>query len=393
MHIPASYCNKNLTTANVFLDALKFNCQMKKTALFLFAVCVSAAAIAQSSAYFKIKGKVIDANTKAPMQAASVFAQNTTMGTATNSEGHFTLWLPNGGYDLAITFAGYETSAKRITTADAADSNMVIEMKLQVKSMEEVAIKSSNELKDGLEKYGSFFMENFIGKTTNSANCSIKNKEALKFYFSKKRNRLKVRADEPLQIENKALGFTIKYTLDSFTHDYNTVTSTFTGYPLFEEMQTTDAAQAALWKANRIAAYKGSILHFMRSVYNRQLKEEGFEIQFIVKNSTGDTAIKGLDFYGALNYEKSDSTQIVEINPNQTQVAILYKNEAPDKTYTDTNDEAPKNFELSLVTFPPTQAIGIEQNGYYYDQNDLAIAGYWGWEKVADMLPYDFKIE
>jgi len=366
---------------------------MKKIAPFVFVLFVSAMAMAQSSTHFRVKGKVIDANTKAPMVAASVFAQNTTMGTATGSDGNFTLWLPNGGYDLAITFAGYETSVKRITTADGGDSSMVIEMKLQVKSMEEVAIKTSNELKDGLERYGSFFMENFIGKTTNSGKCSIKNKEALKFYFSKKRNQLKVRADEPLLIENAALGYIIKYTLDSFTHNYNTQTSTFTGYPLFEEVQTTDAVLQAAWKANRATAYKGSILHFMRSTYNKLLKEEGFEIQFIVKNSSGDTAIAGLDFYGALNYEMNDSTKLVEINPNQTQVAILYKNELPDKAYTDANDDAPTKFELSLVTFPASQAIGIEQNGYYYDQNDLSIGGYWGWEKVADMLPYDFKME
>ena len=365
---------------------------MKKITSFVFILFVSAATFAQSPS-FKITGKIIDANTKLPMQGASVFAQNTTMGTATSIDGAFTLWLPNGGYDLAITFAGYETSTRRITTADATDNNIVIEMRLQVKSMEEVAIKTSNEVKDGLAKYGDFFMENFIGKTTNSKQCVIKNKEALKFYFSKKRNRLKVMAAEPLQIENTALGYTIKYTLDSFTHDYNTTTSAFTGYPLFEEMQPADANQANTWKTNRAVAYKGSILHFMRSTYNKQLKEEGFEIQFIVKHNDVDTAIKGLNFYGALNYDKNDSTQVVEINPNQTEVAILYKNELPEKAYTDLNDDASKKFELSFVTFPVAQAIGIEQNGYYYDQNDITFTGYWSWEKVADMLPYDFKTE
>lgn len=365
---------------------------MKKFTSFAVFLFVSAAAFAQSSS-FKITGKVIDANTKAPMQAASVFAQNTTMGTATNNEGNFTLWLPNGGYDLAITFAGYETSVRRISSADANDKELLIEMKLQVKAMEEVAIRSSNELKDGLEKYGDFFTENFIGKSTNSKQCVIKNKEALKFFFSKKRNRLKVRSDEPLVIENTALGYRIKYTLDSFTHDYNNAVSTFAGYPLFEQLTPADAAQAAAWKENRITAYKGSILHFMRSTYNKQLKEEGFEIQFIVKNNGEDTAIKGLDFYGALNYDRNDSSQVIEINPNQTEVAILYKNETPDKLYTELNDDAPKKFELSVVSFPPAQAIGIEQNGYYFDQNDLTITGYWSWEKVADMLPYDFKTD
>ncbi len=366
---------------------------MKKFTSFVLFLFAGAAVMAQSSTYFKITGKVVDINSKAPMQAASVFAQNTTMGTATGTDGTFTLWLPNGGYDLAVTFAGYETAVKRISTADAGDSSIVIVMKQQVKAMDEVAIKTSNELKDGLERYGSFFMENFIGKTTNSKQCDIKNKEALKFYFSKKRNRLKVRADEPLLIENAALGYRIKYTLDSFTHDYTTSASIYAGYPLFEEMQPVDAAQQDFWKVNRAKAYKGSILHFMRSTYHQQLKEEGFEIQFIVKTNGVDTAIKGLDFYGALNYDRNDSTQIIEINPNQTEVAIIYKNELPDKTYTDVNEDAPKSYELSFVTFLPAQAIGIEQNGYYFDQNDITMSGYWSWEKVADMVPYDFKPE
>ncbi|MBL0357677.1 MAG: carboxypeptidase-like regulatory domain-containing protein [Chitinophagaceae bacterium] len=365
---------------------------MKKNIAALATIFISAIAFAQSTS-FNITGKIIDATTKAPMLGASVFAQNTTLGTATGADGMFTLWLPNGGYDLVVTFTGYETVSRRITTADAVDRNMVIELKQKEKAMEEVSIKSSNEIKDGLAKYGDFFMENFIGKTINSKQCVIINKEALKFYFSKKRNRLKILTSEPLEIENTALGYKIKYTLDSFTHDYTTQVSTFTGYPLFEEMQTADLNQAAAWKANRIAAYKGSILHFMRSTYNQQLKEEGFEIQFIVKNNDADTAIKGLNFYAALNYSRDDSTKLVEISPNQPNVAVLYKNELPGKDYTDLNEDAPKKFELSIITIPVMQAIGIEQNGFYYDQNDIGISGYWSWEKVADMLPYDFKAE
>lgn len=365
---------------------------MKKIISAAATLLVSVVAFSQST-YFSISGKIIDAATKAPMQAASVFAQNTTLGTASSAEGAFTLWLPQGGYDLIVTFTGYETVSKRISSTDTYNKDLVIELKQKEKSMEEVSIRTSNEIKDGLAKYGDFFMESFIGRTANSKQCVIKNKEALKFYFSKKRNRLKVLAAEPLEIENSALGYKIKYTLDSFTHDYGTLVSTFTGYPLFEEMQTADLNQAAAWKANRSTAYNGSILHFMRSTYHKQLQQQGFEIQFIVKSNGADTAIRGLDFYGALNYSKDDSSNIVEISPNQTQVAILYKKEEPEKTYTDLNDDAPKKFELSVITIPATEAIGIEQNGFYYDQNDIAITGYWAWEKVADMVPYDYKPE
>jgi hypothetical protein len=365
---------------------------MKKIIQFFVFFFASIAAFSQSTT-FLVSGKIIDASTKQPLQGASVFAQNTTVGTATGADGIFAIRLYSGGYDLVVTFTGYETSTKRITTADEQDKNIVIELKQKEKSMEEVSIKTSNEVKDGWVKYGDFFTENFIGKTTNSKQCNIKNKEALKFYFSKKRNRLKVMSAEPIEIENAALGYTIKYTLDSFTHDYGTLVSTFTGYPLFQEMTAVDANQTSTWKANRLTAYKGSILHFMRSVHDKILQQEGFEIQFIVKNNGADTAIKGLNFYSAINYSKDDSTQVVEINPNQPDVAVLYKNESPDEGYISLNEEAPKKFELSVITIPDLQAIAIEQNGFYYDQADVSISGYWSWEKVADMVPYDYKPE
>ena len=365
---------------------------MKKIC-FLFAILlVTLHASAQIFTY-TLTGKVLDANTRQPLQSASVFAQNTTFGTATDAAGNFTLHLPNGGYELAVTFTGYETIIKRVSNADASNNSMVVEMKQKQKSLEEVSVKSSNEVKNGWEKYGDLFTENFIGSTANSKQCIIKNKEILKFYFSKKRNRLKVISEGALEIENPALGYKIKYSLDSFIHEFGTQASTFAGYPLFEEMQPADDAQKATWHTKRVAAYNGSILHFMRSVYHRQLKEEGFEVQFIAKNEDAEKVLQLSDFYAALNYTKDDSTQVVDIVPNQPDVAVIYKNEQPEENYNIADAEKKNTFQWSVINIAAAQSIAIEQNGYYYDQNDISISGYWAWEKAGDMVPYDFKKE
>jgi len=362
---------------------------MKKTIFLLAIILSSVSAFAQSGTY-NVTGKVIDAVTKSPMQAASVFAQNTTTGTATDAEGNFTLRLANGGYDLVITFTGYQTATRRITTADAEDKNIVVEVRQKENEMQDVVVKASNEVKDGWEKYGAFFLDNFIGKTANGRACTITNKDVLKFYFYKKRNRLKVLATAPVEMENQALGYKLKYTLDSFVHEYGTEAGIYTGYPLFEELQPRDSVQKTSWAANRLKAYKGSMLHFMRSVYNKSLKEEGFEIQYVAKNNNNDTALRLPDFYRALNYNKDDSTQLVDIVTNQPDMAVLYSNEEPDPGYLAQNEEAPKKYELSVITIANGESIGIEQNGYYFDQNDITITGYWTWDKVGDMLPYDY---
>jgi hypothetical protein len=364
---------------------------MKKTILFLLIAFNSLVAFSQSG--YTISGKIIDQETKQPLLGASVFAENTTLGTATNDHGYFNLSLPGGGYSIVVTFTGYQTETKRVTAGDAGNNDIVIEIKKKEKSMEEFVVRSTSEVADGLEKYGGFFMDNFIGKTTNSKQCYIKNKEALKFFYYKRTKRLKILATAPLEIVNDALGYTIKYELDSFVHEYNTQVSLYTGYPLFQEMQSSDPVQIEKWNTARKIAYNGSILHFMRSMYQKKLKEEGFEIQFIVKNSDSENAIPLKDFYGAVNYSMDDSSHVAEILPRQKELAVIYKNEPSPDAYLAANPDASAKFQLSELLFLPNEPLDIEQNGFYFDQNDITITGYWGWEKVGDMLPYDFNFK
>jgi hypothetical protein len=158
-------------------------------------------------------------------------------------------------------------------------------------------------------------------------------------------------------------------------------------------MQSTDAAQLEKWSAARKVAYNGSILHFMRSMYQEKLKEEGFEIQFIVKSNDKETAVPLKNFYGAVNYNMDDSSKMVDILPRQKEVAVIYKNEGSSDLYLATNTDASSKFQLSVLSFLPDESLNIEQNGFYFEQNDITITGYWAWEKVGDMLPYDFDFK
>ncbi|HEY8661140.1 MAG TPA: carboxypeptidase-like regulatory domain-containing protein [Hanamia sp.] len=359
--------------------------------IFAFAFLLSTLTLSAQTKWFEVNGKVIDKNTKAPLQGASVFAQNTTLGVATDPSGNFSIHLPEGGYSLIVTFTGYETESIRINRSSSPDSSLVFELNPKEKELEEVSVAISSEVKDGWKKYGEFFSDNFIGQTKFAKECVIKNPEVLHFYFSKKRNRLKVMAKEPLVVDNFALGYTLKFAIDSFTNEYNTKTILFVGYPRFEEMQGTPDQQKT-WIQNREIAYRGSMLNFMRSLYSRTLKEDGFEIQFIVKSNEEEFPIKLPNLYGALNYVKDDSTNTVEFHPNQTEVAVIYNEAKPEKAYQQFDSTtAKKNFQLSTLTFTKGESIVIEKNGYYYDQEDIITNGYLGFKKIGDMLPYDYK--
>jgi len=362
---------------------------MKKLLIVLLCSFIAVSSFSQSTNFY-LSGTVINKETNQPLSGASVFAQNTTIGTVTNAEGKFSLQLPAGGYDLVVTFTGFATESKRVTSSDADNRDLHFELKLKEKEMEAVSVIATTEVKDGFKKYGSFFLDHFIGKTANSASCTIKNPEVLKFFFSKKKNRLKVTATEPLQIENKALGYNIRYALDSFTHAYETQVSLYTGFPLFEEMPAANNEQQQTWAVERQKAYKGSILHFMRSIYKKELKEEGFEIQFLVSYNGKDSALSLKNIYTAMNYQKDDSTQVVSIKPNQNTIGVIFTKEKPAAGFLQDNNPDSKEFQFSILNFVPGESISIEQNGYYFEQNDISISEYWTWDKVADQLPYDY---
>src|SRR5450755_3120631 len=250
---------------------------LKTILLALCTILITLKSLGQDKMFY-IHGKVVDEKSGTVLSNASVFCQNTTTGTISNNEGLFSLRLNNGGYDLVVSYTGYETQVLRVSNSSKDKDSLLIQMKAESKNLGEVAITGSALVADGWAKYGQFFLDNFIGTTANASECTIENKDVISFYFYKKRNKLKVKAKEEIVITNRALGYKIRYQLDSFVNDYNTHISSYTGYPLFENLKGTPE-QEQEWSRNRYQTYIGSRLHFMRSWYDSTLKDEGFQVE------------------------------------------------------------------------------------------------------------------
>lgn len=358
---------------------------MKQLLVLLLSFYIVVNLFAQQDNQFTTAGKVFDAVTKQPLSGASVFCQNTTAGTVSTADGSFSLRLPNGGYDLIISYTGYERFEMRINAQNA--SGLTVELKQKDKTLEAVSVVSSSEVPDGLAKYGQFFTENFIGTTGNAGKCKIQNPEALQFYFSKKKNRLKVKAKEELIILNEALGYRIRYQLDSFAYEYNTGASIYAGFPFYEEMDG-DSIQKSEWRLSRKKAYMGSRLHFMRSWYDGTLVQQGFAIEQV------DTLSDALKTTPIENVYDSSIYQVVENRDVEIvyngKMRIIYKNEMPDPGYL-IKSKLPAYLKSQITILATSEGFIIEQNGYFYDQNDVANSGYWAWEKLADEVPYNYK--
>jgi CarboxypepD_reg-like domain len=336
------------------------------------------------SAQFSVSGKITDSASKEPLTGASVFCQNTTLGTITNKQGEFSLSLKSGGYELVISYTGYQTKQVRINSSET--NKLEIEMIKEDKSMGEVIIKSSNEVKDGWEKYGAFFIDNFIGTTPNAAKCVLQNPEVLKFYFLKKSNKLRVLATDPLLISNRALGYNMRYQLDSFIYQYKTDISLYRGYCLYSEADTTEAVKQS-WIAARAKTYNGSKLHFIRSYYDSTLKENGFLVDLL--DERDDMKFNRVtNPYDTLYYAFIDSTNEAELDYPR-KFSVTYMKAKPEPEYLK-KFNLPKNVGTQISYIEILNTIGIKDNGYYSDQKDWINQGYWSWKNLADQLPYDY---
>ncbi len=355
--------------------------EIRKFLLGCAGLLVSLLAMAQ----YTVTGTVLDSATREPLPGASVYCQNTTLGTVTNRQGVFSLELKSGGYELILSYTGYQTRTIRLAGEPAAPLEIL--MTKEDKSLGEVVIRSSSEVADGWEKYGHFFVGHFIGTTPNAAACVIENPAALHFYLLKKSNKLRVLATEPLQISNYALGYRLQYQLDSFIYYYKTDISLYRGHCLYTEMDST-ADLKRRWAAARRQAYLGSRLHFLRAYYDSTLQDEGFEVDLLdEKDPMKFTRVDNP--YDSAYYAFTDSTREAELYfPRKFSVTFL--RDKPDPVYVK-EFNLPRNVGTQISYIELRYAVEIRENGYFYDQQDWINQGYWSWKNLADQLPYDYQ--
>jgi hypothetical protein len=338
-----------------------------------------------AQAQLTLKGRVVDSETKEPLQGSSVFAQNTTRGTITDKDGAFQLYLDKGGYELIISFTGY--TSKTLSVQGTDSTHLTIELQKADNSMSEVVIKSSNEVPDGWEKYGKFFIEHFIGATPFAVRCKLQNPEVLKFLYYKRNDRLKVLASAPLLITNRALGYELRYELDSFVYFFKTSINSYRGLCFYTMMEGSPEEQQT-WSANRREVYYGSRLHFLRAYYDSTLKEEGFTIDLLANNS--ETKFDRLrNPYDTSYYFYNDSTNDAELW-FPVKATITYQKKAPLKEYLQ-QYKLPLNVKIQLSYIDLSEGIIIKPNGYFFSQQSWTNQGYWSWKNLADQLPYDYE--
>lgn len=379
-----------------------------------------------------IEGKVTTSNNEA-LEGASVYLNNTTIGTTTNSNGEFRLNVKKGHFDLVISFIGYATSKTKINTNEKI-KYLSIQLTIEENILNEVVLrkpKYDEEWKTNL----TIFKRAFLGKTKLAKDCKILNPKTLFFEFNRKTGELIAEVKEPLKIKHNALGYMITYDLVEFSLQRNRLF--FSGFARYSNLKKSVRKK---WKRNRLEAYNGSQMHFFRSLVNNKLKDNGFIVnQFrreLNPDRPSEKKIKlAREFISlqnnTINFSKNitipktqlDSAIVIINNSRKPKyIDYLYKKNISrkemlsfknDTPYLDFNDyltilytKEPEDENYLIGMFGKRKkSIGmqssnivlingksmIDRSGTLVNPKALFVEDYWGFESFANMLPLDYQ--
>jgi hypothetical protein len=352
-------------------------------------------AVAQKS----IQGTVISETTGLPIEGASVYFNNTSIGTSANAAGKFSLTVPDmTNAELIISGVGFQLMVFKPGEAGLQNKNLLFKLLPKEQSLKEVLI-----LTDPVRKrYLAIFEREFLGITEEASRSAIKNKKDIYFTSGDTKNSIKAYSDTPLVIINKMLGYKISFDLGEFFYDQQNGRTFYYGYTRFEEMGDKKS-----WVKNRKHCYYGSTVHFYRSLITNDLKKQGYQI-YVIKpvHFTNDGNNKEVN---AKPSEKEEMAMAVSVTAAQIITAdssdsnnynvtvpgklmVQYERDPSSKEYLRKNTFIQGNLPTGFRSYVTVKApfISINNAGIINNPMDVEYSGYWIYEKAANMLPFNY---
>lgn len=315
-----------------------------------------------------LTGRVLDKLTQQPIETVSVYFDNTTIGTTTNDKGEFSINYTDAVQStLVISYLGYN---KVLISDFRSKNNVVVELVEADNALDEVYL----EYDDGLTRRQKLrlFRKEFLGTSKFGKSCKILNENDLILKYDKHKKDLYASCKVPLKVLNKSLQYEISYDLIDFevnfkyanlkTREFTVNSVVYFGTSFYKELEDFKKNKSI---KNRKHAYSGSVQHFMRSLYNKNLKDEGYLIfydGFVVNE------------WSYFTVEAVENTDFKKVSLKEN-VSILYD----------------KDFQSELQL--EIDEFFIDTYGNYAPIIGVYFSGVMGNQRVGDTLPLDYGLD
>jgi len=314
-----------------------------------------------------IKGVVLDNKTNEPIESASVYFDNTTIGTSTNDKGEFSLPYKEGIKSaLIISYLGYQNVMLYEYEVNKLYKILMAE---DVNTLDEVVISAIDSMPRAMKL--EHFKQQFLGFSDAAKSCTILNEDDLILRYNYKKKQLTAKAKKPILVQNEDLQYLVSFQINDFiivySHSdiknkhFHIKSVIYTGTTFYEPLEDANNKKAI---KNRNKTYEGSVVHFMRALSKKSLEAEGYQI------FSSGFLVKPENYITVKPIENTNSVSVKMLKP----LSILYN----------------KNRQSEIQSF--VDEFTIDAYGNYSPIGQVMFGGDMGNQRVGDLLPFDYEI-
>jgi len=336
-----------------------------------------------------LSGRVSDALTKEGLPFANVYINNTSRGTITDEHGAYRLTsVPQGNTEIVVSVLGYQPFRRVLKLAGDDSYTLDINLELGQQSLAAVTVKAKRTA--AWARQVRTFTREMLGERPQARQCRLVNPDVVT--LTEEDNHLRAQADQPLVIDNLALGYRLHYSLLHF--DLYRGHMQFAGTVRFEELTPTSTRQRADWQANRLRVYQGSLQHLLACLQTGTQQQAGYRVyqaplrgnpanQSLPVVGIGDrryltpALAQSLFHPGAVANER----RLVSEQPLEVYYDRVYAANSP-------YHDSPDAYSLLLL---PNQSLELTTTGSVVQGNGLDVRGYMSNDRLATLLPTDWS--
>jgi hypothetical protein len=357
--------------------------------IFLIIFAFQISANAQNNTVL-ISGSVVD-NEGNPLPFATVYLNNTSFFSITDTLGNYKLWVPTylQKLELVASFVGFNPG--KVTLSQNGKSKKVLFRLDSRTDLAEVTVTA--KMDRFWKKKWRIFEDGLLGDTPFANQCEILNPGVIKLHFDKTQSKVTAYSRAPLLIYNKALAYKLQVDVDFFESDGKLTYLATNKY--FDSLAVNSVKDLKKIYKNRRRAYDNSFRNFLVSLVTGTSAENGFvvfqmnEIRdvYLGKVRLDDGSPNGF-FHKAILRDLIQKDSLINEYQLVTDLPLLIFN----KKITNRNSpfsDYPYAFSQVEV---PNHYFTFNKNGWILKPNSMLLRNYWAQEGLSNLLPDDFEI-
>ena len=168
----------------------------------------------------------------------------------------------------------------------------------------------------------------------------------------------------------------------------------YAGYPLFVPDSTLSRGKQRKVEKQREKAYRGSLQHLVRSIYEGNTTEQGFILRKLYRIPDPSNPGK---FVNQLDTNPISAQELITKNFEgkvmlrfSDYIHVTYTEELESVEFRGRASPGKPGNQVSTIHLEMAE-LEIYANGSYADPFGILVEGYIAWERVGDLLPMDYS--